>query len=267
MGNVIVMAVRHSELDAIAGMSFKDLARYRHRSDTIPKEFSGSPSWIAPGHYQYQQTAPGVAFSDYNNSNSSFCLYVDGQIMVRPGHLSFRLSHLNSESPVDITSVVTKVRSDIRHRPTPLSLLSGKGKISRDVMEHGAKVSLFMIYTDHMSSAEKNPHTMEDVAEYCRTGIAPDRTFGHSTTGISPIGTLAENEACLLVVRDYHGVITTLPRHRLIFSEDEKQSIASLHGASEWGQAMDEAEFLVTREICAASGFDFFKSPVKPAKI
>lgn len=259
MGNVVVMAVNHSELDAIAKMDFKDLARSRHRPDSFPKEFNGQPSWLSTQHYHYEETKPGVVFSNYYHASSAFCLYVDDQMLVSPGHLSYSLSNLDSTSSFDIKPVISRARSDLPKKRW--SLLSANGNSPRSERAPGSKVSLFLIFTDHMTTAEDNPHTMEDVAEYCRSGTASERTFFRTSSGIMPIGTLAEDQACFLVVRDYNGSIITLPRNVFEFSSDEKKAVVSFQGSTDFGQAMDEMEFLITREICGSFGYIFSKKP------
>lgn len=261
MGNVIVMAVRHTDLEAVAKMDFKSTQVTRHRGDHVPKDFSGEPTWLSKHDWQYEQGCPDIVFSSYYHYSNSICLYVDDKIMALPGHLNYPMVSRVREDPFDFKSIITRVRKDLRHRN--LSLLAGAGKVSRKLSAPGKKVSLFLLYTDCLHDAEKNPHLMVDVAEFCRSGAVEPRTFYGISGGIDPIGTLSEDEAAFLILQDVHGTIERLPRFEFEITDAEKQVVVDLLDQKEWRLGGDEADFLVAREICAIHGYVLAKKPKK----
>lgn len=261
MGNVIVMGVRHNDLGALEKMDFKSTQVTRHRGDHVPKDFSGEPTWLSKNDWQYEKSCPDIVFSSYYHYSNSFCLYVDDQIMALPGHLNHPIAWRNCADPFDFNAIASAARKDLRHRN--LSLLSSAGKVSRKLSAPGTKVSLFLLFTDCLHDAEKNPHLMIDVAEFCRSGAINGRTFNGISGGIEPIGTLTESEAAFLVVRDVHGTIQRLPRFEFEITDSEKQVVVDHLDQKEWRLGGDEADFLVAREICAIHGYVLAKKPRK----
>lgn len=261
MGNVIVMAVRHADLDALDGIDFKSTQVTRHRGDHAPKDFSGDPTWLSKSDWQYEKSCPNILFSSYYHYSNAFCLYVDDHIMAIPGHLNRPIAWHARNEPFDFKSIVTKTRGDIRHNG--LSLLSGAGKVGRKLREPGFKVSLFLLFTDCLHDAEKNAFLMNDVAEFCRSGAINARTFNGISGGIEPIGTLSETEAGLIVVKDVSATIHRLQRFQFEISAEEKQVVVTHLDNKEWRLGGDEADFLMTREISAIHGYTLSKKSKK----
>lgn len=257
MGNVIVMAVRHSDLDGLEKIDFRSTQATRHRGDHAPKEFGSEPTWLPEAEWRQEENCPNILFSSYYHYSSAFCLYVDDQIMAIPGYLNYPIAwHARTEA-FDFKSIVKRTRSHIRNRG--LRLLSGSAKISRKPRSSGVKVSLFLLYTDCLHDAEKNLNLMTDVAEFCRSGAINKRTFHGISGGIEPIGTLEATESALLVVKDVHGTIERLPRFSFEITAEEKKAVVDHLSDREWRLGGDEADFLITREICAIHGYDFSK--------
>lgn len=262
MGNLIVMAVRHTNLDVLATLDFKGLAGYQtHRSDLFPKEFSEKSTWLCKRDRNYEVLSPDVLFSNYHHYSNSFSLYVDDEVMFSPGHLNYPIACNKAGTPFDFNALVPAVRKAVRRQS--FSLLSGKGKINRSVREPGARISFFLLYTDCLMTAEQNPHLMEDVAAYCRDGSIATRTFRSISGGISPIGTIDGDASAILRIFDLSVQIHTLPRFQFLITDLEKRDVVDCLDEAKWSEAADQAELIITRELCAAHGYVFCQKSLK----
>ena len=249
MGNVIIMAVRHRELDAVTNLNFKEIGGSAcHQSDILPKDFDGQQRWVRPKDIPYETHTPNVIFSQYHHTSGTCSFYIDDQILVSASILGWTASLKDAGPAFDFNSKVTELRRTLRQTKTKLL----KSKEAREVRQPGTPVSLFRIFTDTMDRVEKNPYVMQDVAEYCRTGEINKRTFGSLNAGIEVIGTLAGDHAHLFVSAGYEGKVFTVPRFELIFSEEERQRILAQPLGYFNAQSFEMA---LLRELSAGFGY------------
>jgi hypothetical protein len=249
MGNVIIMAVRHQDLDAVAALDFNAIGGSAcHRSDTLPKSFDGQPLWIRPKDVPYEICTPNVVFSQYHHTSGTCSFYIDDQMLVSASTLGWTARLKDAGPAFDFNSKVTELRRYLRGYKTKLL----KSKDSRELRMPGSHVSLFRIFTDTMDRVEKNPNVMQDVAQYCRSGEANPRTFGSLNAGIEAIGTLDGEHAHLFVSAGYEGKAFTLPRHELVFSDEERVRILAQPLGYNNAQSFEMA---LLRELAAGFGY------------
>jgi hypothetical protein len=221
MGNVIIMAVRHQDLDAVQAIDFKRASGGYHLHDCLPKEFDGQQRWMRRADRAYETSTPNVVLSQYHHTSGRCCFYIDDQFLVSAGALGWTASLQDDGPAFDFESKLTGLRRTLRNIGAKIL----KGKVSRDIREPGTPVSLFRIFTDTMDRVESNPHVMDDVVQYCRTGEINRRTFGSLNAGIEVIGTLGGDKACLFISAGYEGKLFTLPRFDLVISDEEREAL------------------------------------------
>lgn len=249
MGNVIIMAVRHRELDAVGKLDFNEIGGSAwHRADILPKNFDAEQQWLRPKDVPYETNTPNVVFSNYHHTSGTCCFYIDDQILVSASILGWTASLKDAGPAFDFNSKVTELRRTLRQTKTRLL----KSNDARELRHPGTPVSLFRIFTDSMDRVEKNPHVMVDVAEYCRSGEVNPRTFGSLNAGIEVIGTLDGDHAHLFVSAGYEGKAFTLPRFELIFSDEERERILAQPLGYFNAQSFEMA---LLRELSAGFGY------------
>jgi hypothetical protein len=220
MGNVIIMAVRHQDLDAVQAIDFKQVIRGYHLHDCLPKEFDGQQRWIRPQDRVYETSTPNLVVSQYHHTSGKCCFYLDDQFLVSAGVLGWTASMQDAGPAFDFESKLTQLRRTLRNTKSRIL----KGKVSREIRAPGTPVSLFRIFTDTMDRVENNPHLMEDVVQYCQTGEINRRTFGSLNAGIQVIGTLGGDNAYLFISAGYEGKLFTLPRFDLVITDEEREA-------------------------------------------
>lgn len=250
MGNVILMVVRHRDLDAVEKLNLHDIqGGFIHSVDVLPKHFDGSEPW-KDRYFDHYERPANVMLSHYYHYSGSPLLYLDDEMMVDAGHLS-RADYTLAPT-FDFERFVPGVRKALRQ--SKHSVLDRKGKLSRPTRS-GDKVSLFMLWTDCIDRAEKNEHTMADVAHYCRTGEVRSRTFGSLNHGISAIATLNQDEAALVRLYDTKVNVQRLPRFVMDITEEERTQVAAFYAAEDYSKAFGLYDLALTREIAAAHGY------------
>lgn len=250
MGNVILMVVRHRDLDAVEKLDLHDIqGGFIHSTDTLPKLFDGGEPW-KDRYFDHYGRPANVMLSHYYHYAGSPLLYLDDQMMVDAGHLTH--ADYTQAHTFEIERFVPGMRKALRQ--SKHSVLDRKGKLSRPTRS-GEKVSLFMLWTDCIDRAEKNEHTMTDVAHYCRTGEARSRTFGSLNHGISAIATLNEDEAAFVRLFDTQVNVQRLPRFELAVTPEECAQVAALYAAEDYGKAFRLYDLAFAREIAAAHGY------------
>lgn len=254
MGNVIVMAVRHRNLDVVESLDFATISGSPiHQSDRFPKQFSGAADWSCPRDRHFHRSTQNVLFSQYYHSSSSVVLYLDDEMMVSPGKISSAIRRDLPSGQFEFESIAPVLKKELGH--AGYALRSGRGNTSRETAEPGDAVSIFLLCTDNLTTVEKNPHVMKDVVDYCRTGKADERTFGDYGSGITPVGTVDGLSAAIITVFQYQPAIHLISRFVSQISNDELLAVTALHDQDSWSEAGKLTDFLITRELCAAFGY------------
>lgn len=255
MGNMVLMAVRHKDLHDVAALKFRDSVHGQcNESDRLPKCFDADSIWNLNSKSFFGST-PNITVSHYYHSSDSPSLFVDDQMMCSIYHFYGVIKKSDIGPVLDFQSKLNDLRHSLRRYQKPkLSLVSGRGKVSRPVRCEGNQVSIFMILTDSMDVAEKNPHTMEDVARFCMTGEISERSFRRGM-GISPICTLDENTSAIIRLSEYEATLFKLPRHDLQFSIEEVTGFKEAYEQRQWRECYDKFNLALLREISATFGY------------
>lgn len=253
MGNVVIMAVRHRNLDQVAQHLLKDIDYQLHNHDLLPKLFDRPDPWDAYG----VPGAENVVFSQYTHASSTLQVYVDGDMM-----FGVPLNHTKGQgdkTAYDFECNLKGLRSELRTEK--MSLLNQKSKVSRPA-KTGDKLSIFLLYTDNFTRIEDNPQVMKDVVEYCRTG-AKSRLIGDINDGITAIGTVNENEAAIVRVSNYAAKLQVMPRFEVEFDPVECETIREIHQARDYPKAIRAMKHMFLRELAAANGYVLEKKKPK----
>jgi hypothetical protein len=249
MGNMIVMAVRHRDLDEVAKLKYSEIDGMIHRSDGLPKTFDGNELWLSATDRHFSGDHPNVVMSQYYHSSGTTMLYIDDQMMVAAHPLEWTVA--KGEALV-FDKALPRIKKRLKEQK--LSILDRKGTVDRPAVS-GDKVSLFAIFTDCCDSLEKNPHTMEDVVHFCRTGESLTRTMGSYNRGMKALGTLEADQAVLLQVAEYQGHMNIVPRREVNIHQDEWDQIIAHYGEKEWRKGILTYEAALLRELSAANGY------------
>ena len=251
MGNVILMVVRHRDLDAVEKLDLHEIqGGYIHRTDGLPKSFDVDGEPWKDLYFDHYDRPANVMLSHYYHYSGSPLFYLDDRLMVGAGHLSS--ADYTLAPTFDFDRFVPGLRKVLRQ--SKYSVLDRRGKLSRPTRS-GDKVSLFMLWTDCIDRAEKNEHTMIDVAHYCRTGEVRSRTFGSLNHGISAIATLNEDESAVVRLSDTQVNVQRLPRFELAVTPEECAQVAAFYAAEDYSKAFGLYNLALTREIAAAHGY------------
>lgn len=262
MGNVILMAVRHRDLDAVEKLDFNDIEHaYTHRADSLPKPFDGSELWISQEDCNFNEAIPNVIMSQYYHYNSSALIYIDDTQMYTSANLSH--SHFSKNPNFDFNEHVPGLKKIFRREKT--SVLDRKGKLSQSVFS-GDKVSLFKIWTDCIDRVEDNEHVMTDIVHYCHTNEIRSRTFGSLNMGIGVVGTLDADKAAFVRVFDATVTLHQLDRFKIKPDEDAIKAIREFYAQGNFSKAYDLQDFTFCREIAAASGYLIKKTIAKKSE-
>jgi hypothetical protein len=254
VGNLVLMAVRHNDLDAIEKLSIKEIEHaYMHRPDDLPKLFDGNESWIGDKDRFYDKHLPNVVMSQYYHYSGSPLLYVDDNMMASVYDLGVsRESKETGFQAFDFEAIAPSLKK--RLRKNKVSLLARPGKISRP-KRTGFKVSLFILWTDSMDRVEGNEHVMTDVVHFCRTGEVRGRTFGSLNKGIDVLATIDGDKAALIPVCDFSHTVFVMDRFEMTTSTEEQGQIDLYHHESSYMKASSLQDLILTREIAAAHGY------------
>lgn len=247
MGNVVIMAVRHRNLDQVAEHLLKDIDYQINNHDLLPKPFDRPDPWDIYG----VPGAENVVFSQYTHSSGILQVYVDGDMMLGVPVGQNKSQSQQEKITYDFEYDLKDLRSQLRAEK--MSLLNKKSKVSRPAKE-GDKVSLFLLYTDNLTRIEDKPQLMKDVVEYCRTGVQ-SRLIGGINDGITAIGTVAENEAAIVRVHGYAAQLQVMPRFEVQFDPAECEMIRAIHQDRDYAKSIRAMKHMFLRELAGANGY------------
>lgn len=211
MGCIILMAVRHRDLDKVAALDPKDFDLCYNQSDYNAKYFDRGTALIAA------DSNPNVLISHFYESTTSAVLVVNGDFLLRPEEMV--LCHALGEKGVEdlLPTINLAIKRDREHY-APVEGLT------RPEMT-GDKVSIFALDLDTFNKFERNPHAMADIALYCQTGSEqPSRTFGH---GVTVIGTVEGNQSLLVLMDRWWIKAAAIPRYEMRFSAEEQDQLTN----------------------------------------
>lgn len=244
MGCIILMAVRHRDLDQVAKIDSNSLDLCYNINDYSPKYFDVGSSMNPDSPNR------NVVISQYYESTGQAVLVVTKDFMMRPSAMV--LCHSLGDGTVG--SLVPDINSALKIRKTKLHAVEG---LSRPEQK-GDPVSLFGLSLDTFSSFQRNPHAMEDIAHYCLTTEARSRTFGH---GIELLGTLGENQSALVLADRWWFKAAAIPSFELQCDEEEQQRLRQCFEEDKQPRGLSHAdsEFmqkLFFREFMAGFGYE-----------
>jgi hypothetical protein len=256
MGNKILMAVRHNNLDEVEKLNFKEIEHaYVHRSDSLPKLFDGNGPWMTSKDRFFHSHHPDVLMSQYYHYSGSPLLYVDDLKLVEAyslGHSYYDGTAEKDVNDLNFNNYVTGLKRHLRSKK--ISVLDRQGKITRPIRA-GHKVSLFEIWTDCVDRVENNEYAMTDIVHYCRTGEINPRTFGSISMGIGIIGTIDSNKAALVRMKGAQASVYLFDRFDMVEEENDLAEIIKSCADDETFKAIDISDLALTREIAAAHGY------------
>lgn len=248
MGNVVIMAVRHRQLDQVAKYTLNDICHQMHQSDRYIKTFSTSEKWV-DGRYADEEVE-NIIFSQYYHASGTLDAYIDGDMMVSCDFSRFNEDAGYNRTLFNFEDGLKHARRILRHKKMSLH----KSQKASRKPKNSDKVSLFLLYTDTLHDIDRNPHVMPAVARYCETGEI-SKIFGGINQGIKVIGTLDQDEAAIVLVKDYQPQIQIMPRYELNFSTEERQAANAAEGEGSYAKACDLCENAFLREFAGANGY------------
>lgn len=253
MGNMILMAVRHRDLNKVAKLDFKTInSSFMRRSDGFPKTFDGAEKWAK--ERDLRDPTPNVVMSEAHHYSESAVLYVNAEMLTYCTPLM--LSRIKEGS--GFKSYIGSFRGIVTHDNR--RILKSRKPLSRPALE-GDNYSLFAIWTDSLHEIEENPHVMEDAAHYCETGEVRERTFDNHGVRVKIIGTYQGHEAALVQLKS-PPIVDVIPAYRLDISEEEQAEVA--HILLVENQALQARKNYVrafSRELAAGFGYEIVTKP------
>lgn len=265
MGNKVLLAVRHRELDDVAKLSLKEICYGVHRHDFIPKRFDDDGE-VTIGERKYGWAFKNVIVSSYYHVSNSVLLYVDDQMMCSSWSLRYGVTGPESpgfDFPASIKGIKHHLDRTSGHmRRAKFSVLKRQGVVSRP-KRTGEKISLFLLFTDCLDAVQENPHVMEDIVHYCQSGEERKRSLGSYGQGIKAIGTIEADQAGYVHLYEYQADIYTAPRTELQISEEEMAGIQEDLKTDNASKAYNNFEIYFTREIAASNGYLLKERPIQ----
>lgn len=251
MGCIILMAVSHKNLDDVAKISAKSLTRQYNRHDYTPK-FLNHDGWAEKLENTPAYQA-GVVISHYYESNQQSILFVNSDFLLRPHNMTFC-----KQASSSIEDLIPAINSQAKIKKGNYIKVED---LNRPIKK-GDAVSLFALDLDTMERFENNPHAMEDVAQYCRTGHAHIRTFGR---GVEILSTIEAGESALVLADRWWFKVAKVPSFEIQFHEDEISLLASLFSRQN-SESEEVFQSVFMREFMAGFGYEMQKIVRKPRK-
>lgn len=257
MGCIILMAVRHTDLDEVAKIDPKSLDHQYNREDYQPKRFDQGAALGWNSHPLFK-TQDNVILSHFYESNQQALLLVNGDMLIRPDGMSF--CHTLPSALEDLLPVINDQLIVRRKTAYTKSEAASRPQLT------GESVTLFALDLDSFDRFAKNPHAMEDVAHYCRTKEANMRTFGHGNLGI--LGTAESGEAFLVLANRWSFQLLKIPGYAITLTDDEQTKLASkfsgnYHDRSDGANLYQQ---VLMREFMAGFGYEETPLPKKSRK-
>jgi hypothetical protein len=245
MSKMVVVAVRHKDLDVIETLSLSSILKAVDLPDTRPKRFD-----LRENHYRTSETNDLLAKDNLLVSSvyDEAIFYITNESMTLAGFLSG--AKIGQEEVSGLDAHIAALRFNARvHK---LSVVKNRKHDARSALT-GDKYSVFGITADDFICLERNPHVMTDIAHYCRYKEIRLRTFNIKGGGIKPLGTFKANQALVVQMAKNTFHVETWPSHKLNFTQDE---LRSLWPINEMDRAtLPNLDALMIREIAEGAGY------------
>lgn len=257
MGCIILMAVRHTDLDEVAKIDPKSLDNQYNREDYKPKRFDQGVA-LGWNTHPIFKTQNNVVLSHFYESNQQAMLLVNCEMLIRPNGMNFCQT-----PPGSLEDLLPAINSQLKVRSK--TAYTKSENVSRPQLI-GDNVTLFSLDLDGFDRFVKNPHAMEDVAHYCRTKEANLRTFGHGDIGI--LGTAESGEAFLVLANRWSFHLLKIPGYSIAINDDEQTKLASKFSGG-YLDHLDGTRLyqqVLMREFMAGFGYEETPLPKKSRK-
>jgi hypothetical protein len=262
MGCIILVAVNHDYLEEMRPHDFSKIERLIAYSDYAPKRFDSGVGLRWSKSSRRQSEIPGMVVSHYYDLEDRVPLLVTNDFMFAPDIL---MTSRNSriKGIADLEADFSR-RLKFHHQEAVFDLETFRNPVK------GSKISLFCLYLDALNALSKNPHVMEDIIEYCESGVCNDRTFTPTgVIGFTVMGTLNENQDAICFPKGYHFDIVPITRREIQFTDSENASInAHFYNGDRMGALDGSRKFntALEREILAGASYRIQPRTRKKAK-
>lgn len=227
MGNMVVVAVRHSDLDAVRKLDFKTTSHMMHDFETVcPKFFDGRHAQNSRRMLEASYNN-NVLFSGYYHASDNANLAINNQLMTYlPSGISFYSEYREMKDGTNIAdALLNKISRSIRdtisfeNRGKKVSVRKSQSK-KWETVDEGDSYSLFGILTDCMGEIDEQTvfTTMADAVE--DMPWIDDNAFIYNTnsnsigrTPIVPLGNYRANQAAVVSLAGNVFSVLALPNY------------------------------------------------------
>lgn len=237
MGNMVIVAVRHSELDTVRKLDFDTTSNMMHDFETVcPKFFDGRHA--QNNNMMLEEAYKGnVLFSGYYHASDNANLVVNNQLMTYlPSGISFYSEFREMKDGTNIAdALLNKMFRSIRetisfeNRGKKVSVRKSQSK-RWETVDEGDSYSLFGILTDCMGEIDEQTvfTTMADAVE--DMPWIDDNAFIYNTnsnaisgTPIVPLGNYRANQVAVTSLAGNVFSVLALPNYGMDIEEITKK--------------------------------------------
>lgn len=226
MGNMVVVAVRHSDLDAVRKLDFDTTSHMMHDFETVcPKFFDGRHA--QNNHMMLEEAYKGnVLFSGYYHASDNANLVVNNQLIsYLPSGIGFYTEVRDMKEEANIADsllrkMIPSIRDSISFENRDKKVSIRKSTKKMEIQESGDSYSLFGILTDCMHDINKETAftTMADAVK--DMPWFEDNLFIYNTnsnaigsTPIVPLGNYRANQLALVSLAGNVFSVLALPNY------------------------------------------------------
>jgi hypothetical protein len=244
MSNMVLVAVRHKNLDQIAALSFDSIVRAMNYSDACQKKFDLELNGYSPATVENFGLENDLIVSHAYSGATEAVFYLNNLGMTQASFLSG--AKIGQEEETGLEAHIAAFRFNARQQR--LSVVKNRKSEPKPLLT-GDRYSVFGILTDQLNDIERNSHAMEDIGHYCRYKEFRLRTFSNDGVGIRALGTFKAGQALVVQMSkgQFHKEIW--PSHAITLEDVEGASSGSERVRS------TNLESSMIREIAEGAGY------------
>jgi hypothetical protein len=248
MGNMVIVAVRHKDLERIEKMTFESVSSAINLSDASPKRFDLDANGYSPEAIEFYGLSDNLLVSHYHHAAGDTLFYINNQSMTFANFLAG--AKIGQEDEVGLEAHIATLRFNARQQR--LSVVKNR-KADPVPRLTGEAYSVFGLFTDQFNALERNPHVMEDIAHYCRYKEIRLRTFSATGEGIKPLGTFKAGQALVVLMSKYVFFTEIWPSQAFNFNEVEQAAL--LRNDDPDKAKSPSLDALMIRELAEGAGY------------